>query len=288
MIAFMGFTMTFKSFMVAFKERKGFGIGIILNLILAPLICYFLSLSIPESDIAVGIILIGVVPCAGMALVWTGLLNGHIPLAAAINIGTMILAPLLIPLLMILLAGNHVQINILDMFLQLIYTILIPLLVGIFCREILEQKNKNVKKWQPISPASSGICAVFLMFISVNNAMLVLLKNMNLLAVIIFPIVALFPILFAVAYLISIKIFDRKRNIALAYSSGMKNLPIALGIAMISFGPIVALSIAIGFTFQSITAVGFHRILVRNSNESSIKFKENQNKQEEIGIRKKN
>ncbi|MHA1725664.1 MAG: hypothetical protein ACTSXH_12660 [Promethearchaeota archaeon] len=71
----------------------------------------FFSLSIPESDIAVVIILIGVVPCAGMALVWTGLLDGHIPLAAAINIGIMILTPLLIPLLMILLARNHVNFN---------------------------------------------------------------------------------------------------------------------------------------------------------------------------------
>ncbi|MFN3383399.1 MAG: hypothetical protein ACK401_00710 [Archaeoglobaceae archaeon] len=40
----------------------------------------------------------------------------------------------------------------------------------------------------------------------------------------------------------------------------MKNLPIALGIATLSFGGIAMLSIAIGFAFQMLTAVSFYQI----------------------------
>ncbi|MGQ4875634.1 MAG: hypothetical protein ACP6IY_16320 [Promethearchaeia archaeon] len=41
----------------------------------------------------------------------------------------------------------------------------------------------------------------------------------------------------------------------------------SLVIAMISFGIRAALSIAIGFIFQSLTAIGFHRILSRRKNK---------------------
>jgi hypothetical protein len=43
----------------------------------------------------------------------------------------------------------------------------------------------------------------------------------------------------------------------------MKNLPIALGIAIISFSTFTALPIAVGFIFQMSTAVLFYRIFGR-------------------------
>lgn len=47
-------------------------------------------------DFATGLILIGVVPCSGMALVWAGLLKGDVTLATVINAATMLAAPFLI------------------------------------------------------------------------------------------------------------------------------------------------------------------------------------------------
>ena len=98
------------------------------------------------------------------------------------------------------------------------------------------------------------------MFIAVNTSMPLILKNLHLLPSLIISVVLIFPIMFGVAYSISMKWFDRSRNIAITYSSGMKNLPIALGIAMTSFGILTALPIAIGFIFQMITAVVFYRV----------------------------
>jgi len=268
MIASMGFTMTLKSFTFAFREVRGFSFGMVLNFVLAPLLCFILSLFVQNPEIATGLILIGAVPCAGMAIVWTGLLKGDVPLAVLINIGTMIAAPFLIPFIMLIFIGSQLGINVFNMFLSLIYTVLIPIIVGIFLRELFEKRKKDVRKWQPVCPAISSICAIFLLFIAVSTSMPMVLGNLSLIPSLIISMIVIFPILFGLTYVISKNIFSRAKSIAITYSSGMKNLPIALGISVLSFGALTTLSIAVGFAIQMLTAVLFYRFFVDGTYEN--------------------
>ena len=264
MIAAMGFTITFKSLGAAARDWKGFSFGLVLNFLFAPFLCWLLAQIFLSShtDLATGLILIGVVPCAGMALVWAGLLKGDVPLATVINAATMLLAPFLIPLLMYLFAGTFVTVNIWGMFQQLIYTVLFPVLGGIVLRELLERRM-NVQKYLPLMPAISATMAVLLMFMAINTNISPIMKNVGLIAPLVISTILIFPILFLVAYLVSLKLFPRGKNIAITYSSGMKNLPIAIGIAAISFRGLEMLPVAVGFAFQMLTAVTFYQIFRR-------------------------
>ncbi len=266
MIAAMGFTITFKSLGIAARDWKGFSFGLVLNFLFAPFLCWLLArlfLS-AHTDLATGLILIGVVPCAGMALVWAGLLKGDVPLATVINAATMILAPFLIPLLMSLFAGTFVAVNTWGMFQQLIYTVLLPVLAGVVLRELLERRV-NVQKYLPVMPAISATMAVLLMFMAINTNISPIMKNVGLISPLVISTILIFPILFIVAYLVSIKLFLRGKNIAITYSSGMKNLPIAIGIAAMSFKGLQMLPVAVGFAFQMLTAVGFYQLFRRAS-----------------------
>jgi len=267
MIASMGFTITFKSLGQAARDLKGFFFGLVLNFLFAPLLCWFLARLVLSShtDLATGLILIGVVPCAGMALVWAGLLKGDVPLATVINAATMILAPLLIPLLMSLFAGTFVAVNIWGMFQQLMYTVLFPVLAGIVLRELLE-KQVNVQKYLPLMPAISATMALLLMFMAINTNMAAIMSNIRLIAPLVISTILIFPVLFLAAYLISLKFFPRGKNIAITYSSGMKNLPIAIGIAAMSFKGLEMLPVAVGFAFQMLTAVIFYQLFRRTVN----------------------
>ncbi len=193
-------------------------------------------------------------------MVWTGLLKGDVPLAVVIGTGTMIAAPFLIPILMFYLAGSYVKINILKMFLNLVYTILIPVLLGIALREVSERRF-DVKRYLPLCPAISSLCAVFLMFIAVNTSVPILMKNLSLLPPLLISAAIIFPVMFGFAYIVS-KRFAYGKTVAITYSSGMKNLPIGLGIAILSFGMLTALPIAVGFAFQMLTAVGFYKFFM--------------------------
>jgi predicted Na+-dependent transporter len=272
MIGAMGFTITFRSLGAAARDWKGFSFGLVLNFLFAPFLCWLLArlfLS-AHSDLATGLILIGVVPCAGMALVWAGLLKGDVPLATVINTATMILAPFIIPLLMSLFAGTIVTINTWGMFRQLIYTVLLPVLGGIVLRETLERRI-NVQKYLPVMPAVSATMAVLLMFMAINTNISPIMKNMALVPPLVVSTILIFPILFLVAYLVSIKVFPRGKNIAITYSSGMKNLPIAIGIAAMSFKGLEMLPVAVGFAFQMLTAVTFYQLFRRATPEKGRK-----------------
>lgn len=82
MIGAIGFTITFKSLGLAIRDWKAFSFGLGMNFIFAPFICWLLAVLFlnQHHDLATGLVLIGVVPCAGMALVWVGLLTGIVGL----------------------------------------------------------------------------------------------------------------------------------------------------------------------------------------------------------------
>lgn len=264
MIAAMGFTITFKSLGGAAKDWRGFSFGLVLNFLFAPFLCWLLAslLLSGHADLATGLILIGVVPCAGMAMMWTGLLKGDVPLAIVIEAITMLLAPFLIPSLMSMFAGRFVSVNTWGMFKQLIYTVLFPVLGAIVIRELLE-KRVNIQKYLPIMPAISATMAVFLMFMAINTSILPIMKNLGLIAPMVISTILIFPLLFVVARLASVKLFSHGTSIAITYSSGMKNLPLAIGIAAMSFKGLETLPIAVAFAFQMLTAVTFYQLFRR-------------------------
>jgi arsenite transporter len=265
MIGAMGFTITFKSLGAAARDWKSFILGLVLNFAFAPLLCWLLALLFLSShpDLATGLILIGVVPCAGMALVWAGLLKGDVPLATVINGATMIAAPFLIPLLMRLFAGAFVSIDTAGMFKTVMLTVLLPVLVGIVLREVMERRV-DVKRYLPLMPALSATAAVLLMFMAINTAVPAVTGNLGLIGALVASTILVFPILFLVAYLVSVKWLPRGKNVAITYSSGMKNLPIAVGIAVVSFKGLVMFPIAVAFAFQMLTAVSFYQIFLRS------------------------
>jgi len=268
LIAAMSFTITFSSLGKAIKNWKGTMAGLGLNFLFAPFLCWVLAslLLFDYPELAVGFILIGVVPCAGMAMMWTGLLKGDVPLAIVIETVTMLMAPFIIPFLMILFAGKFVTIDTWSMLKQLVYTVLLPVVGAISLRELLERRSR-VDKYLPIMPAISATMAAILMFMAINTAVPSIMKNLHLIVPIVISTIMVFPILFVVARYASVRLFPRGTSIAVTYSSGMKNLPLAIGIATMSFKGLAPLPIAVAFAFQMLTAVIFYQLFRRNAPE---------------------
>jgi predicted Na+-dependent transporter len=269
MIAAMGFTITFRSLGAAFTRWREFLLGFLLNFAFAPVLCWLIATTLlsKHPDFAAGVILIGVVPCAGMALVWAGLLQADVPLATVINAATMIAAPLLIPVLLGLFARAFVAIDVLGMFQTVLLTVLVPVLAGVVLRQVLQRKVE-VKNVVPLMPAISATAAVLLMFVAVNTAVPSLVRNVGLLGPLLGASVLIFPLLFLSAFLASRRAFGRDSSVAITYSAGMKNLPIALGLGVASFKGLVMLPVAAGFAFQMITAVVFYQIMMRTASRT--------------------
>lgn len=244
-------------------------VGLALNFIFMPLLCWGLAWTlVRDPELATGIILVGVVPCAGMAVVWTALLKGDVPLGMSINALTMVLAPFLIPPSMALLAGSSVAMSPTNMFGQLALILLLPLVLGIALR-VLADRYWNIKPWLPLLPALSALTAVLLMFMVINvNTPLLLTRgvlSLRLLA----AVALIFLIGFLVPYWLNRFGLARPQRLAITYSAGMKNLPIAVGLAMAAFpGRLsVGLPVALAFVAQMLVAGLFYRYLQAHAPE---------------------
>jgi predicted Na+-dependent transporter len=261
MILFISLTITPRQFALVMWQPLPVLGGLLLNFVYMPLVCWLLArLLLNDSQLVLGVILVGVVPCAGMAAVWTALLKGDVPLGMGINALTMLLAPFLIPPLVKLLAGSSVMIDAWSMFQQLAVILLIPLALGI-CLRWLADRKWIIKPYLPILPALSALTAVLLMFAVCNVNVPLLTSRTDLLPSLLLVTALISPLGFFVPHILGRGIFNWEQRIAVTYSSGMKNLPIAVGLAFASFDKLAGLPIAIAFILQMLTASLFYRYL---------------------------
>jgi BASS family bile acid:Na+ symporter len=265
MILFISLTITPRQFALVLRQPLPILAGLFLNFLYMPLVCWVLArLLVNDSQLAVGVILVGVVPCAGMAAVWTALLKGDVPLGMAINALTMLLAPFLIPPLMVLPAGSSVVVNPWSMFQQLAIILLIPLLLGIALRWLAD-RIWNPRSYLPLMPALSALTAVLLMFAICNVNMPLIRQRWTLVPGLLGAVVLVFPLGFLVPYWLGRSAFSWEQRIAVTYSSGMKNLPIAVGLAFASFPKLAGLPVALAMILQMLTASLFYRYLNRQA-----------------------
>uniref|UniRef100_A0A7C4PLG2 Bile acid:sodium symporter family protein n=1 Tax=Anaerolinea thermolimosa TaxID=229919 RepID=A0A7C4PLG2_9CHLR len=263
MILFISLTIPPRQFVQMIRQPLAVIAGLLLNFLFMPLLCWALArLLVSDPALATGIILVGVVPCAGMAAVWTALLKGDVPLGMAINALTMLLAPFLIPPLMIWLAGSDVRIHPWGMFQQLAIILLIPLILGVTLRWVAD-RFWDPKPYLPLLPALSALTAVLLMFATCNVSIPMIVARWSLIPMLLGAIILIFPLGFLVPHWLGRYIFSREQGIAVTYSSGMKNLPIAVGLALASFPgqALVGLPVALAFILQMLTASTFYRYL---------------------------
>jgi len=265
MILFISLTITPRQFSQVARQPLPVLAGLLLNFVYMPLVCWVLArLMVNDSQLAVGVILVGVVPCAGMATVWTALLKGDVPLGMAINALTMVLAPFLIPPLMVLLAGSSVAVNPWSMFQQLAVILLIPLALGITIRWLAE-RFWDPKPYLSLMPALSALTAVLLMFAICNVNVPLIRERWSLVPSLLGAVILIFPLGFLIPHWLGRFAFNWEQRIAVTYSSGMKNLPIAVGLAFASFPKLVGLPVALAMILQMLTASLFYRYLNRQA-----------------------
>lgn len=268
MVWAMSVTIRFSELVQVTKKLRQISFGLLLNFVFLPVLCFLLAAAFLSSEPAwaVGFILMGTVPCAGMNVVWTGLLKGDVPLALILAALTMLLGIVTIPGITALLAGVYVTVSISDMLYSIATVLAIPLFIGIITRRLLEiWLEKRLPKHLPVFPPIAALTAMVLMFSMLAINMALIPANPSLMLLLILPPLLLFPLAFGGSYLISSRVlrFPLKETNAIVYSSGMKHLPLAMGIAFASFGPAAALPIAISAAFQTVNASIFYRIFQR-------------------------
>ena len=229
-----------------------------INFAIIPFLAYALGLFFfaGQPYMALGLLLASLLPTSGMTISWTGFAKGNMGAAINMTVIGLTLGSLATPLYVQALMGAKVDVNIYLVIKQIVIIVFIPMLLGYITRQSLLKKytmpefKKNIA---PRFPALSTIGVLGIVFVALALKARTIAQDPAILGVIFVPLFILYLVNFSLGTLLGKMFFKRGDGIALVYGTVMRNLSIALAIAINAFGEQganAALVIAVSYIIQ--------------------------------------
>lgn len=229
-----------------------------INFLLIPLLAFGLGVFFfaEAPGFALGLLLAGLLPTSGMTISWTGFAKGNVAAAIKLTVIGLILGALLAPFYIQVMLGANLPFDLIAVFRQIILLIFVPLVLAQLTRIwLIKRQGQAAFKtdWAPKFPPFSSLGVLGIVFVAMSLQAQHLIAQPSLLLFIIPPVVLLYALNFAVSIGVGYWLLPRADAIALVYGTVMRNLSIALALAMNLFGAAgsdAALVIAIAFIIQ--------------------------------------
>ena len=155
----MGIHMSVRDFSSLATTGKGVLIGLLCHFSIMPLMGLLLTKIFDfEPEIAAGVILIGSCSSGLASNVMVYLAKANLVLSVIVTAMATLVAPFLTPLLMKLLAGTLIEVHFVDMMMEIIKIIIVPIGAALLHDYL---KTASAKSWQKVW-LISGICAIWL------------------------------------------------------------------------------------------------------------------------------
>lgn len=229
-----------------------------INFVFIPLFAFALGfVFFPEQPyVAFGLLLMALLPTSGMTISWTGFAKGNTQVAVKMTIIGLIAGILLAPFYAYLLMGQVISIPLFKTIKQIGLVVVIPLFLGALTQIILRRLygeakfNKDIK---PKFPEVSLLGVIGIIFVAMSMKAKTIISNPIIILKLLIPLILFYAINYIVATFFGKKFFPREDAIALVYGSVMRNLSVALAIAVTVFethGTEMAMIISVGYIIQ--------------------------------------
>ena len=227
----MGLTLSPKDFKIVLSRPKDIFIGCLAQFTVMPLLAWGLSwaFSLPK-ELALGVILVGCCPGGTASNVITYLAKGDLALSVGMTATSTLLAPVLTPLLVWLMAGTMVNVDTIGMLMSIVYVVIAPIVVGLLCQHFLPKLTKSVTPYLPAF--SSVVIALVVGIVVSHNADRLLLGGAVVVLVVIIHNLLGLLIGFIIGHLIRL---PKPKCTALSIEVGMQNSGLASSLAVLHF-----------------------------------------------------
>ncbi|MGM0692817.1 MAG: arsenic resistance protein [Pseudomonadota bacterium] len=248
-------------------DGRAQGLAQLINFAVIPFIAFGLGLwwFADAPYLALGLLLAALLPTSGMTISWTGFARGNLPAAVKMTVVGLILGSLATPLYVTWLMGASIPVDLVAVFRQIVLVVGIPLLAGQLTRVFLIKRHGAAgfrQTWAPRFPPLSTLGVLGIVFVAMALKAEDLLASPRLLLDIAVPLLLLYAINYALSTLVARVWLSRGDGIALVYGTVMRNLSIALALAMNAFGEAgadAALLIALAYIIQVQSAAWYVR-----------------------------
>lgn len=203
-----------------------------------------------------GLLLAGLVPTSGMTISWTGFAKGNVESAVKMTVIGLTLGSLATPFYVKALLGATIDVNVAVVMRQIVLIVFIPMLFGWLTQRYLIKRYGRqgfMKDWKPRFPGLSTIGVLGIVFVAMALKSRAVAASPAMLFNILPPLLILYAVNFSLSTMLGKVLLPRGDAIALVYGSVMRNLSIALAIALGAFGAegaAAALVIAVAYIIQ--------------------------------------
>jgi len=258
----MGLTLSPQDCRIVLSRPKDILIGCLAQFTVMPLLALGLSwaFSLPK-ELALGVILVGCCPGGTASNVITYLAKGDLALSVGMTATSTLLAPILTPLLVWLLADTMVEVDTIGMLLSIVYVVIAPIVIGLLCQRFLPLLTQRVV---PYLPAFSSITIAIVVGIVVSHSADRLLTG-GLLVVLVVMLHNLCGL--GLGYLTGRLLgLSEPKQRAISIEVGMQNSGLASSLATLHFAayPLATIPGAIFSVWHNISGALVARLYTRN------------------------
>jgi BASS family bile acid:Na+ symporter len=246
----MGLTIEVKEFKNTLKNIRWITLTLFLQFTIMPLLALILSviLKLPL-EISLGFIILGSCPGGTASNVIAYLCNGNVTLSLLCTLVSTVFAIFLTPLLILLCAGQTIEIPVVELISSTSKIILIPLSMGLLIKFYFYDYIEKINFFFPtISEVTVALIISIIFAINFENFNFMTYK---ILVGVIFHNLSGLIIGYFVAHYFKIPLKEKK---TIAIEVGMQNSGLGMGLALVHFNNLVALPSAIFSIWHNISA----------------------------------
>nr|WP_241654818.1 bile acid:sodium symporter family protein [Sporolactobacillus shoreae] len=233
----MGMTLKRSDFAEVFKRPKDVIVGVCAHYLIMPLVAYVLCLVFHlPSAVAVGVILVGCCPSGTSSNVMCYLAKGDVALGVSIGAVSTLIAPVMLPFILWLLARRWVKIPTGSLFVSVVEIVIIPIVLGVLVNTLF---GKKVEKATEALPLVSTVSIIMIAggVVAANSATLFTASTLILIPVVILHNLLGYTLGFFFSRLLGM---DHQKSRAITFEVGMQNSGLGVTLAMAFFSPIAA------------------------------------------------
>ena len=205
---------------------------------------------------ALGLLMAGLVPTSGMTISWTGFAKGNVAAAIKMTVIGLTLGSIATPFYVRALMGAALEVDIFAVIRQIVVIVFIPMIAGYFTQQALVKKYGQKEFQTRLAqrfPALSTVGVLGIVFVAMALKAKAVAGSPELLLSIFAPLAIIYVFNFLLSTIVGKLFLSRGDALALVYGSVMRNLSIALAIAINAFGPqgsSAALVVAMAYIIQ--------------------------------------
>ncbi|SEJ74208.1 Predicted Na+-dependent transporter [Bhargavaea ginsengi] len=232
--------------------------------LLIPAWAYLFSVLVFDDHLlTIGFVLSAAVPTGVSSIIWVSIYRGNLALCLSIILIDTMLAPLIIPATLFVVAGQGVSVDGGALVLDLLLMVVLPSLAGLLLNEWT--KGGAGKRLGPrLSPVSK--LSIFAIVLINSSVIAPYLKDFDLeLLKVLGGVLLLAASGYAFALLVGEKVWKHSPDISVmfVFNGGMRNIALGVVIATVYFPAKVALPVVCGMLFQQVLAAVFGKVIER-------------------------